>query len=86
MRVTLRAKVDYSLDNFELIRWHKNVGDKVSVGDTLFTCEDQKSTADYLAEQNGVLVEIKVPAGTVVSRAESEDPDGWNIVGYLEAD
>lgn len=86
MRVTLRAKVDYTLDGFELIEWHKNVGDRVKVGDTLFAYETQKSAADYVAEQNGVLAEIKVPAGTVVSKSETEDQDNWNIVGYLEAD
>ena len=86
MRETLRAKVDYTLDGFELIEWHKNVGDRVKVGDTLFTYETQKSAAEGVAEYSGVLAEIKVPAGTVVSKADSDDPDNWNVVGYLETD
>ncbi|OGD30597.1 hypothetical protein A2833_00635 [Candidatus Azambacteria bacterium RIFCSPHIGHO2_01_FULL_44_55] len=86
MRVTLRAKVDYTLDGFELIEWHKNIGDRVKVGDTLFTYETQKAAAEGVAEYSGVLSEIKVPAGTVVSKSDDENSDDWNIVGYLEAD
>lgn len=86
MRVTLRVNIDYSLDNFEVIEWHKNVGDRIEVGDFFLTCESQKGTFECRAKVAGTLVEITAQAGAIVSKSETEDQDNWNVVGYLEAD
>ncbi len=84
MRATLRVTIDYSLDNFEVIEWHKSVGDRIGVGDFFLTCESQKGTFECQAEVAGTLVEITAQAGAVVSKSDGENPDDWNIVGYLE--
>ena len=46
--------------------WFKSVGDAVAAGDNLFEIETDKVTMEVQATSNGVLAEIRVPAGETV--------------------
>ncbi|WP_397589165.1 biotin/lipoyl-containing protein [Sphingorhabdus sp.] len=49
-----------------IIAWHKAVGDKVEVGDTLCDVEAAKTTVEVGATSSGILQQILVSAGTNV--------------------
>lgn len=46
--------------------WRKRVGDGVSRGEVIATIESDKATFDVEAPADGVLLAIRVPAGTAV--------------------
>ena len=47
-----------SVESCIIGKWHKKKGDKVSVGDVLFTYETDKSTFDEESKVAGVMLEI----------------------------
>jgi pyruvate dehydrogenase E2 component (dihydrolipoamide acetyltransferase) len=47
--------------------WYKVVGERVKAGDTLFDVETDKASMDVPATASGVLTEIRVPVGEVVT-------------------
>jgi len=47
-----------SVESCVISKWHKNKGDKVNVGDILFTYETAKATFDEEAKVEGILLEI----------------------------
>ncbi|KAL2653614.1 hypothetical protein R1flu_021742 [Riccia fluitans] len=47
-----------------VVKWKKNVGDKISAGDVLCEIETDKATLDMEAMEDGYLAKILVPAGT----------------------
>ena len=49
-----------------LVRWHKAVGDRVSIGDVIAEIETDKVTVDYEAVDAGVLIRRLVDEGTTV--------------------
>ena len=49
-----------------LIKWHKKVGDKVTVGDVIADVETDKATMEMEAFDDGTIIEIIVPEGGVV--------------------
>ena len=87
MKISIKVSVDYTLDFFDLVSWHKQVGDRVRAGDIMLTFETQKETTDKAAEADGVLAEICIPAGENVQRPENVQHGGWGaVVGYIETD
>ena len=52
----MMPKVGISVESCILTEWHKKVGDKVNVGDVLFTYETDKSTMDEVSEVEGVML------------------------------
>ncbi len=85
MKVPIKISVDYTLDFFELTRWHKRVGDSVRKGEVVLTFESQKESADKAADADGVLTEILVPQGEQVTRPDSVAHGAWGAtVGYVE--
>jgi pyruvate dehydrogenase E2 component (dihydrolipoamide acetyltransferase) len=46
-----------------LLKWHKNVGDRVEIGDIIAEVETDKATMEMEAFDDGVLTSIFVPAG-----------------------
>ncbi len=61
--------VGESITSGLLSTWHKNDGDAVAVGDTLFTLETDKVSTEIQAEKAGTL-RIKVAAGSEVKIGE----------------
>ncbi|MDX6666103.1 MAG: hypothetical protein QOG68_2309, partial [Solirubrobacteraceae bacterium] len=49
-----------------VLRWLKEVGDEVAVGDELVEIETDKATMAYEADTAGTLLEILVPEGATV--------------------
>ncbi|HEY8744698.1 MAG TPA: 2-oxoglutarate dehydrogenase complex dihydrolipoyllysine-residue succinyltransferase [Chloroflexota bacterium] len=59
-----------------VLRWYKQVGDSVSVGDALAELETDKVTVDIPAERNGVLQSI--------TKGEGETASVGDVLGTLE--
>lgn len=53
-----------------LIKWHKKVGDKISVGDVIADVETDKATMEMEAFDDGILKELVIPEGGVVKVGE----------------
>jgi len=47
-----------SVESCIIAKWHKNKGDKVSVGDILFTYETDKATFDEESKVDGVMLDV----------------------------
>ncbi len=88
MRVPVEATgIDYSLFDFQILVWQKNVGDTVRRGEVLLSYETQKGNFDLAAEQNGVLAEILYLAGSEIERPADAPTGGWGkVLGYIETD
>jgi len=55
----------FSITEGTVIKWHKQVGEKVGAGETVVSVETEKITVDLPAEGAGYLREIKYRAGEV---------------------
>ncbi|MEO7147497.1 MAG: biotin/lipoyl-containing protein, partial [Terrimesophilobacter sp.] len=67
MSEVLMPRLSDTMEEGELSKWLKNVGDQVAKGDTLAEIETDKATMDLEAFESGVLEEQLVSAGTVVA-------------------
>lgn len=56
-------KLSDTMTEGTLVKWHKNVGDSVEIGDVIAEVETDKATMEMEAFDDGVLTEILVPAG-----------------------
>ena len=56
-------KLSDTMTEGTVIKWHKQVGDSVEVGDLLAEIETDKATMEMEAFDEGTLTEIRVPAG-----------------------
>jgi pyruvate dehydrogenase E2 component (dihydrolipoamide acetyltransferase) len=56
-------KLSDTMTEGTLIKWHKNVGDSVEIGDVIAEVETDKATMEMEAFDDGVLTEIRVQAG-----------------------
>ncbi|RYD17483.1 MAG: dihydrolipoamide acetyltransferase, partial [Verrucomicrobiaceae bacterium] len=56
-------KLSDTMTEGTLVKWHKNVGDTVEIGDILADVETDKATMEMEAFDDGVLTEIKVQEG-----------------------
>lgn len=73
------AQEDSKNPTFTLTQWHILPGTRVCQDDPLFAFEAGKGNLNFLAPQNGVLTEIRVPA--------SEDEISVHaVVGIFESD
>jgi pyruvate dehydrogenase E2 component (dihydrolipoamide acetyltransferase) len=52
-----------SMEEGEIVAWHKKVGDKVAKGDLLAEINSDKATMDFESPKAGTLLYIGVPAG-----------------------
>ncbi len=64
-QITMPKLSDTMLEG-TLIKWHKKVGDKVTVGDVIADVETDKATMEMEAFDDGTITEIIVPEGGVV--------------------
>ena len=53
-----------------LVKWHKKVGDKISVGDVIADVETDKATMEMEAFDDGILHQIVVPEGGIIKVGE----------------
>ena len=53
-----------------LVKWHKKVGDKISVGDVIADVETDKATMEMEAFDDGILNQIVIPEGGIVKVGE----------------
>ncbi len=51
----------------KVLSWNKKVGDRVQPGDVLAEIESDKATMEFEAFDEGILLEIRVPAGEAVA-------------------
>jgi pyruvate dehydrogenase E2 component (dihydrolipoamide acetyltransferase) len=56
-------KLSDTMTEGTLIKWHKQVGDKVEIGDVLAEVETDKATMEMEAFDDGVITEIRVKEG-----------------------
>jgi pyruvate dehydrogenase E2 component (dihydrolipoamide acetyltransferase) len=56
-------KLSDTMTEGTLVKWHKQVGDSVEIGDVLADVETDKATMEMEAFDDGVLTEIRVQAG-----------------------
>ncbi|MCC7127571.1 MAG: 2-oxo acid dehydrogenase subunit E2 [Microbacteriaceae bacterium] len=66
MSEVVMPRLSDTMEEGELAKWLKNVGDKVAKGDVLAEIETDKATMDLEAFESGVLEQQLVAAGTVV--------------------
>ncbi len=64
-QITMPKLSDTMLEG-TLIKWHKKVGDKITVGDVIADVETDKATMEMEAFDEGTITEIIVPEGGVV--------------------
>ncbi len=62
----LMPKQGITVESCILTKWNVNVGDKVKVGDTLFSFETDKSSIDYAAEAEGEVLALLCEEGDEV--------------------
>jgi pyruvate dehydrogenase E2 component (dihydrolipoamide acetyltransferase) len=56
-------KLSDTMTEGTLLKWHKNVGDRVEIGDIIAEVETDKATMEMVSFDDGVLTAILVPAG-----------------------
>lgn len=59
-------KVGHVMEEGTMVRWLKNVGDRVDKGDAIFEIEMDKSNFEVESFQTGTLKQILVEAGDIV--------------------
>ena len=71
-------KVGLVMENARLVRWLKNVGDAVTLGEPLLELETEKSVVEIEATASGRLVEqlLRVDEG----RASATASRGWKPI------
>jgi len=63
-------KLSDTMNEGKLVKWLKNAGDKIGIGDILAEVETDKATMEMEAFDEGTLTEIIVPEGGVVKVGE----------------
>ena len=58
MVAVIMPRQGQSVESCIISKWHKQKGDKVSVGDSLFTYETDKATFEETAKVSGVVLEL----------------------------
>jgi pyruvate dehydrogenase E2 component (dihydrolipoamide acetyltransferase) len=61
--VILMPRLSDSMEEGEIVAWHKKVGDAVEKGDLLAEINSDKATMDFESPKKGVLLYIGVPEG-----------------------
>jgi pyruvate dehydrogenase E2 component (dihydrolipoamide acetyltransferase) len=61
--IIIMPKLGFNMDEGQLIKWHKTVGDMVSKGDVLFEINTDKTVMPVEASADGVLLKILLQEG-----------------------
>ena len=81
--VIIMPKLGFNMDEGQLVKWHKKVGDPVKKGEVLFEINTDKTTMPVEATSDGVVLKIMLDEGAfagvftpiAVIGAEGEDPE-----------
>ena len=81
--VVIMPKLGFNMDEGQLVKWHKQVGEKVKKGEVLFEINTDKTTMPVEATEDGTLLKIILEEGAfaevftpiAVTGAPGEDPD-----------
>ncbi|MFC5928976.1 2-oxo acid dehydrogenase subunit E2 [Cryobacterium melibiosiphilum] len=82
MPEVIMPRLSDTMEEGELSRWLKNVGDTIHKGDVLAEIETDKATMDLESFDDGILEQLLVPAGALVpiGQAVAVIGDGTHIV------
>lgn len=64
-QITMPKLSDTMLEG-TLVKWHKKIGDKISLGDVVADIETDKATMEMEAFDEGILTDLLIPEGGVV--------------------
>ena len=84
--IIIMPKLGFNMDEGQLIKWNKKVGDNVEKGQVLFEIQTDKTTMPIESTLNGIVREIfvqegeTVPVTTPVAIIASADEDITGIV------
>jgi pyruvate/2-oxoglutarate dehydrogenase complex dihydrolipoamide acyltransferase (E2) component len=68
MRIELTlVRVGMNMEEATIVKWHKQAGEPIAAGETVYSIETDKVTYDVEAPFSGRLLEIKVPEGEVAA-------------------
>ena len=81
--VVIMPKLGFNMDEGQLAKWHKQVGETVKKGEVLFEINTDKTTMPVEATEDGTLLKIILEEGAfaevftpiAVTGAPGEDPD-----------
>ena len=81
--VVIMPKLGFNMDEGQLVKWHKQVGETVKKGEVLFEINTDKTTMPVEATEDGTLLKIILEEGAfaevftpiAVTGAPGEDPD-----------
>ena len=81
--VVIMPKLGFNMDEGQLVKWHKQVGETVKKGEVLFEINTDKTTMPVEATEDGTLLKIILEEGAfaevftpiAVTGAPEEDPD-----------
>ncbi|MDZ7881272.1 MAG: pyruvate dehydrogenase complex dihydrolipoamide acetyltransferase [Saprospiraceae bacterium] len=65
--VITMPRLSDSMEEGEIVAWHKKVGDKVAKGDLLAEINSDKATMDFESPKAGTLLYVGIPAGDKLS-------------------
>ncbi len=65
-KVIIMPKLGFTQEEGQLVKWYKNVGDKVSKGEAFFDVHTDKSVVAVEAAENGTVLKIVVQPDTTV--------------------
>ena len=66
VEITL-PRVGTNMEEATIIRWMREIGERFAKGEPLYEIETDKVTFEVEAPHDGVLVEIRVPAGEIAT-------------------
>ena len=60
--VVIMPKLGFNMDEGQLVKWHKQVGETVKKGEVLFEINTDKTTMPVEATEDGTLLWRRVPS------------------------
>eukprot|EP00741_Cyanophora_paradoxa_P004514 tig00000806_g4383.t1 len=63
-QILLMPALSPTMTEGNIASWKKNVGDKISAGDTVAEIETDKATLDFQSTEDGFIAKILIPAGS----------------------
>ena len=81
--IIIMPKLGFNMDEGQLVKWHRRVGETVKKGEVLFEINTDKTTMPVEATEDGTLLKIILEEGAfaevftpiAVTGAPGEDPD-----------